>query len=346
MDILLDMVTPMPENKSIIIFKTDDEKISIDVRVDKETVWLTQQQIAELFDTARTNVVEHIKHIYDDCELSAKATCQDFRQVRDEGGRQVTRTLPHYNLDMIISLGYRVNSKIATKFRQWATERLKEYMIKGFTLDDERLKNGGGRYFRELLQRVRDIRSSERNLWQQVTDIYATSIDYNPKADITRDFFATVQNKMHYAVHQQTAAEVIYNRVDNKKAMVGMTAFKGNYITKDDVKIAKNYLSELELQKLNLLTEGFLGYAELQALEHNPMTMSDWKLFLDKQLTMLNKDILTGRGNISHEKAVKKAENEFEIYRAREMKQTISDFDRAVKELTLSKPSLKDGGNA
>ncbi|GMO45753.1 MAG: virulence RhuM family protein [Termitinemataceae bacterium] len=334
-------MTKKQQENNIILFKTADEKISIDVRFDEDTVWLSQQQIAELFGTARTNVVEHIKHIYDEGELTAGATCRNFRQVQLEGNREVARTVPNYNLDMIISLGYRVNSKIATKFRQWATERLKEYMIKGFTLDDERLKNGGGRYFRELLQRIRDIRSSERNLWQQVTDIYATSIDYDPKAGITHDFFAAVQNKMHYAVHQQTAAEVIYNRVDNKKVMIGMTNFKGDYITKDDVKIAKNYLSELELQKLNLLTEGFLGYAELQALGEKPMTMNDWKDFLDRQLSVLNKDILIGKGAVSHGKAVEKAEKEFALYREREMKQQISDFDRAVKEFTRLNPPQK-----
>jgi len=249
--------------------------------------------------------------------------------------------MDYYNLDVIISVGYRVKSQRGTQFRQWATKRLNEYIRKGFTLDDERLKNGGGRYFRELLQRIRDIRSSERNLWQQITDIYATSIDYNPNSNVTKNFFATVQNKMHYAVHQQTAAEVIYNRVDNKKPLVGMTNFKGNYITKDDVKIAKNYLSEIELQKLNLLTEGFLGYAELQAIELKPMTMKEWAEFLDKQLKMLNKDILIGKGHISHNQAIEKAEKEFEIYRAREMKQLESDFDRAVKELVKMKPPQK-----
>jgi len=325
----------------IILFKTADEKISVDVRFDEETAWLTQQQIAELFDTARSNIVEHIKHIYEEGELVAQATCRDFRQVRMEGKRQVTRTIPHYDLDMIISIGYRVNSKRATQFRQWATKRLNEYIRKGFALDDERLKNGGGRYFRELLQRIRDIRSSERNLWQQVTDIYTTSIDYDPGSDLSREFFSTVQNKMHYAVHKQTAAEVIYKRVDNKKPMIGMTNFKGNYITKDDVRIAKNYLSEIELKRLNLLTEGFLGYAELQALEEKPMSMRDWREFLDKQLSSLNRDILIGSGSVSHVQAVKKAEKEFETYRTREMKQLESDFDRAVKALI---DTAKEGG--
>jgi len=300
----------------------------------EETVWLTQKQLAEIFDTTRENVSQHIESILNDGELTDWATHKKFLLVQTEGNRQVKREIDHYNLDMIISLGYRINSKVATKFRQWATERLKEYIVKGFTLDDERLKNGGGRYFRELLQRIRDIRSSERNLWQQVTDIYATSVDYDPRSTTTTGFFATVQNKMHYAVHRQTAAEVVYNRVDNEKTMLGMTNFKGNYITKEDVRIAKNYLSELELQKLNLLTEGFLGYAELQALEQKPMTMNDWKNFLDQQLKMLNKDILCDKGKISHQQAVEKAEKEFEIYRQREMKQLESDFDRAVKQLT------------
>ena len=317
-----------------IIYETENNVAKVSVRLEEETVWLTQKQLAEIFDTTQQNVSQHIESILTDGELTDWATHKKFLLVQTEGNRQVKREIDHYNLDMIISLGYRINSKVATKFRQWATERLKEYIVKGFTLDDERLKNGGGRYFRELLQRIRDIRSSERNLWQQVTDIYATSIDYEPNSTLTIAFFATVQNKMHYAVHRQTAAEVVYNRVDNEKIMLGMTNFTGNYITKEDVRIAKNYLSELELQKLNLLTEGFLGYAELQALEQKPMTMNDWKNFLDQQLKMLNKDILTDKGKISHKQAVEKAEKEFEIYRQNEMKQLESDFDRAVKQLT------------
>jgi len=319
------------KNDMIVLFKTEDKKISVDVRFDEETVWLTLDQMAELFERDKSTVSRHIKNVFDDGELSREATVANFATVQKEGGREVTRQIEYFNLDVIISVGYRVKSLRGTQFRQWATKRLNEYIRKGFTLDDERLKNGGGRYFRELLQRIRDIRSSERNLWQQITDIYATSIDYDPRSDMTKDFFATVQNKMHYAVHKHTAAEIIYERVNNKKPLVGMTNFKGDYITKDDVKIAKNYLSEIELQKLNLLTEGFLGYAELQAIEQKPMTMNDWKKFLDKQLKMLNKEILTDKGNVSHEQAVKKAEKEFEIYRTREMKQLESDFDRAVK---------------
>ncbi len=314
-----------------IIYETDNNIAKVSVRLEEETVWLTQAHLVELFQSSKANISEHIKHIFEEGELNENSVVRKFRTTASDGKNY---EVAHYNLDMIISLGYRINSKVATKFRQWATERLKEYIVKGFTLDDERLKNGGGRYFRELLQRIRDIRSSERNLWQQVTDIYATSVDYDPRSVLTTDFFATVQNKMHYAVHQQTAAEVVYNRVDNEKAMLGMSNFKGNYITKEDVRIAKNYLSELELQKLNLLTEGFLGYAELQALEQKAMTMHDWQNFLDQQLLILNKNILGDKGAISHKQAVEKAEKEFEIYRQREMWHMESDFDRAVKQLT------------
>ena len=248
-------------------------------------------------------------------------------------GKTQSRDVAHYNLDVLIALGYRVQSPIAVRFRRWATQRLHEYIQKGFTMDDERLKQGGNRYFRELLQRIRDIRSSERNFYQQVTDISATSIDYDPRAHITKLFFATVQNKMHYAVHEHTAAELIYERVDNEKPFVGMTNFKGNYVTRDDVKIAKNYLTEIELQRLNLLTSQFLDYAEFQALEQNPMRMADWIAALDDQILRLRKNILEGGGTISHQEAIEKAEREFEIYREREMRLLESDFDRAVKRL-------------
>ena len=322
---------------NIIIFTTEDDKVSINVRFNEETVWLSQQQISDLFDTARSNIVEHIQNIYEEGELITTATCRDFRQVRTEGSRQVTRSIPHYDLDMIISIGYRVNSRRATQFRQWATKRLNEYILKGYTLDDERLKNGGGRYFRELLQRIRDIRSSERNLYQQVTDIYTTAIDYDPKADITREFFATVQNKMHYAAHKHTAAEVIFDRVDNEKPMIGMTNFKGKYITKNDVGSAKNYLTEHELTVLNLLVSQFLDFAELQALEENSMTMIDWIQELDRHLLGNRRALLKNKGKISHAQAIEKAEREFEIYREREMRQLESDFDIAVKQLVKKK---------
>ena len=214
-----------------------------------------------------------------------------------------------------------------------ATQRLHEYIQKGFAMDDERLKQGGNRYFRELLQRIRDIRSSERNFYQQITDIYATSVDYDPRSEMTKMFFATVQNKLHYAVHEHTAAEVIYERVDNEKPFVGMTNFRGNYVTKDDVKIAKNYLSEIELQRLNLLVSGFLDFAEFQALEMNPMTMQNWIEALDNQILSHKRKVLMGKGNISHQQAIEKAEKEFEIYRQREMRLLESDFDREIKKL-------------
>ena len=305
--------------------------MSVHTRFADEDVWLTQAQLAEIYCTTKQNISQHIDNILADGELEADRTVKNFLTVREEGKRKVQRDIIYYNLDMIIALGYRVQSPIAVRFRRWATQRLHEYIQKGFTMDDERLKQGGSRYFRELLQRIRDIRSSERNFYQQVTDIYATSTDYDPRSKTTKLFFATVQNKMHYAVHEHTAAELIYERVDNEKPFVGMTNFKGNYVTRDDVKIAKNYLTELELQRLNLLTSQFLDYAEFQALEQNPMTMADWVAALDDQILRLRKNILEGTGTVSHEEAIKKAEREFEIYREREMRLLESDFDKAVK---------------
>ncbi len=275
----------------------------------------------------------HINNIYKDGELVNESTNKKILLVQKEGNRNVKRNIDHYNLDMIIALGYRVQSQVATRFRVWATQRLHEYIQKGFALDDERLKQGGNRYFRELLQRIRDIRSSERNFYQQVTDIYATSIDYDPRSDLTKKFFATVQNKLHYAVHEHTAAEIIYERVDNEKPFVGMTNFKGDYVTVDDVKIAKNYLSEIELQRLNLLVSQFLDYAEFQALEQKAMTMNDWIEELDNQIIQNKRKLLEGNGTISHKEAIEKAEKEFEIYREREMKQLESDFDKVIKML-------------
>ena len=320
------------ENK-IILYKDDEGKLSVNVRFADEDVWLTQAQLADIYNTTQQNISLHQKGIYADGELDEKATHKKYLLVRQEGKRQVQREIDHYNLDMIIALGYRVQSPIAVRFRRWATQRLHEYIQKGFTMDDERLKQGGNRYFKELLQRIRDIRSSERNFYQQVTDIYATSTDYDPRSKTTKLFFATVQNKMHYAVHEHTAAELIYERVDNEKPFVGMTNFKGNYVTRDDVKIAKNYLTELELQRLNLLTSQFLDYAEFQALEQNPMTMADWVAALDDQILRLRKNILEGTGTVSHQEAIEKAEHEFEIYREREMRLLESDFDKAVKRL-------------
>ncbi len=323
----------MDKENKLILYKDENGKVSVNVRFADEDVWLTQAQLAEIYNTTQQNISLHQKGIYADGELDEEATHKKYLLVRQEGKRQVQREIDHYNLDMIIALGYRVQSPIAVRFRRWATQRLHEYIQKGFTMDDERLKQGGNRYFRELLQRIRDIRSSERNFYQQVTDIYATSTDYDPRAKLTKLFFATVQNKMHYAVHEHTAAELIYERVDNEKPFVGMTNFKGNYVTRDDVKIAKNYLTELELQRLNLLTSQFLDYAEFQALEQNPMTMADWIQALDDQILRLRKNILEGSGTVSHQEAIEKAEREFEIYREREMRLLESDFDKAVKRL-------------
>lgn len=322
----------MSENH-VLIYQDNNGITKVSVRFAEEDLWLPQAQIAELYDTTQQNISQHIDSIYTDIELERAATNKKFLLVRTEGGRQVKRNIDHYNLDMIIALGYRVQSQIATRFRRWATYRLHEYIQKGFAMDDDRLKQGGSRYFRELLQRIRDIRSSERNFYQQVTDIYATATDYDSRSDLTKVFFATVQNKLHFAVHEHTAAEVIYDRVDNEKPLVGMTSFKGDYITKDDVKIAKNYLTEIELQRLNLLVSQFLDFAEFQALDQIPMSMQEWIRALDNQIIANRRNLLEGKGNISHKQAIEKAEKEFEIYRTREMRQLESDFDREVKKL-------------
>lgn len=321
------------KTNEIMIYEDKDGITKINVKFVNEDIWLTQNQIAEIYKTTQQNISQHINSIYKDNELLADSTNKKFLLVQQEGNRNVKRNIDHYNLDMIIALGYRVQSDVAVRFRIWATKRLHEYIQKGFAMDDERLKQGGNRYFRELLQRIRDIRSSERNFYQQVTDIYATSIDYNPRSDITKKFFATVQNKLHYAVHEHTAAGLIYDRVDNEKPYVGMTNFKGDYVTIDDVKIAKNYLSEIELQRLNLLVSQFLDFAELQALEQRSMKMEDWVQELDNQILMNRRKILEGNGKISHEEAIAKAEKEFNIYREREMKELQSDFDLMLKEL-------------
>lgn len=323
-------------DNNIIIYQDEDGITKVNVRFIHEDIWLNQNQIAEIYKTTQENISMHIRNIYKEQELNNDSTNKKFLLVQNEGNRQVKRNIDHYNLDMIIALGYRVQSQVATRFRIWATERLHEYMQKGFTMDDERLKQGGNRYFRELLQRIRDIRSSERNFYQQVTDIYATSIDYDPRADLTKKFFATVQNKLHFAVHEHTAAELIYERVDNEKPFVGMTNFKGDYITIDDVKIAKNYLSEIELQRLNLLVSQFLDFAELQALEQREMTMNDWVNELDNQIVQNKRKLLEGNGKVSHQDAIEKAEREFEIYRQREMQQLESDFDKMIKMLNTN----------
>lgn len=329
------------KDNDIMIYEDKDGITKVSVKFIDEDIWLTQNHIANIYKTTQQNISSHIKNIYTDRELQDVSTHKNFLLVQKEGNREVKRNTDHYNLDMIIALGYRIQSEVAVRFRIWATQRLHEYIQKGFSMDDERLKQGGNRYFRELLQRIRDIRSSERNFYQQVTDIYATSIDYNPRSDITKKFFATVQNKLHFAVHEHTAAELIYERVDNEKSYVGMTNFKGDYVTVDDVEIAKNYLSEIELQRLNLLVSQFLDYAELQALEQRSMKMADWVEELDSQILLNKRKLLEGNGKVSHEEAMEKAEKEFEIYREREMKMLQSDFDLMLKELKENNNSDK-----
>ena len=326
----------MSDNQSkFAIFQNADGEPTVAARFEDDDVWLTQDHLALLYHTSKPNVVMHIKSIIESGELEESAVVKKFLIPGKRFGKAADLRILHYSLDMIIALGYRIDSPTAIKFRQWATTRLHEYIQKGFALDDERLKQGGNRYFKELLQRIRDIRASERNFYQQVTDIYATAVDYDPRAELTRDFFATVQNKLHYAVHEHTAAEVIYERVDNEKPNVGMTSFKGDYVTKDDVGIAKNYLTEKEIAKLNLLVSQFLDYAEYQALSENTMTMAQWVAALDDQIKGVRAKLLIGKGQVTHEEALAKAEQEFNAYRARELRQLESDFDKAMKKFLM-----------
>ena len=318
----------------IIIYQSEDGQTNIEVRLEDETVWLTQQQMAELFQTSRTNVVEHIKHIYEEGELDEDSTCRKFRQVREEGDRTVSRLIPFYNLDMIISLGYRIKSLIATQFRRWATAILKEYMVKGFALDDDRLKgNGGGAYWKELLDRIRDIRSSEKVMYRQVLDLYATSIDYDPKSNESIAFFKMVQNKLHYAAHGHTAAELIYERADANKPFMGLKSFKGDFLVKSDIGIAKNYLDEGELKILNNLVSGYFDFAEIQAMRHNPMYMSDYVTQLDKLLSSTGEKVLEDSGKISHNQAIEKAETEYRKYQVQTLTPVEKEYLDTVKAL-------------
>ena len=323
------------EYGEILIYQTDDGQTNIEVKIEDDTVWLTQQQMSELFQTSRTNVVEHIKHIYEEGELDEISTCRNFRQVRKEGNREVTRQIPYYNLDMIISLGYRIKSVIATRFRQWATKRLKEYMIKGFTIDDERLKgNGGGNYWKELLDRIRDIRSSEKVLYRQVLDLYATSVDYNPHSEESVRFFKIVQNKLHYAAHGHTAAEVIYQRADAEKPFMGLTSFAGELPALKDIGIAKNYLEENELKVLNNLVSGYFDLAEINAIEHKPMYMDDYVKQLDSVLSSGNRKILTGSGSVSHKQALEKAKSEYRKYQEITLTPVEKAYFESIKEVS------------
>lgn len=321
-------------NGNIIIYQSDDGKTHIEVRLENETLWLTQQQMANLYQTSRTNVVEHIKHIYEEGELDEGSTCRKFRQVRNEGKKQVEREMNFYSLDMIISLGYRVKSVIATHFRRWATERLREYIIKGFALDDERLKQlGGGNYWKELLNRIRDIRSSEKVMYRQVLDLYATAVDYDPRSDLSVEFFKIVQNKLHYAAHGHTAAEVIYERADAEQAFMGLTSFKGEHPTLQDARIAKNYLKEDELKVLNNLVSGYFDFAEIQAMRHNPMYMLDYVKQLDNILSSTGGALLTDAGKVSHAQAMKKAEEEYRKYEVRTLSPVEVAYLDTIKKL-------------
>jgi len=319
---------------SFILFKTEDDKISVDVRFEDETVWLSQDQMAELFGKGRSTITEHIANVFDEGELEQNRTCRKFRQVRQEGKRIVERELDHYNLDVIISVGYRVKSLRGTQFRIWATKRLNEYIRKGFTMDDERLKNlGGGGYWKELLQRIRDIRASEKVFYRQVLDIYATSIDYDPKAEVSIEFFKKVQNKIHYAVHGHTAAEVIFTRADAEKEFMGLMTFPGSRPYLKDVVVAKNYLNENELRSLGQIVSGYLDFAERQAEREQTMTMKDWAEHLDKILTMSGEKLLLGAGSVSHEVAIEKATTEYKKYQQKTLSEVEKNYLESLKML-------------
>ena len=331
---------PLPQS-SLILYQTEDGRTRVQCRFENETLWLTQAQIAELFETTPQNVTLHLKGIFAEGELVEAATCKDYLQVRLEGGREVSRSLRHYRLEAILAVGFRVRSHRGTQFRQWAIGRLNEYLVKGFTMDDERLKNPPGKgqkdYFDELLERIRDIRSSERRFYQKVLDIYATSVDYTPDAEQSHRFFAAVQNKMHWATHGHTAAEVIAERADAAKPFMGLqTTRPGGIVRKDDVAVAKNYLTEDELQVLNRIVNLYIEYAELRALERKAMTMQDWITKLDEFLKISGRKLLDHAGKISAESAKAKAELEYARYRAlldAQPQRVDAEFEQAAKEL-------------
>lgn len=328
-----------------LIYQTDDGLARVSVRFEGETVWLTQSQMVELFQSSKANISEHIKHVFEEGELDISATVRKFRTVQTEGARQVERLVDNYNLDVIISVGYRVKSLRGTQFRIWATQRLREYILKGFTMDDERLKQaGGGDYFDELLERIRDIRSSERVFWRKVLDIYATSVDYDPNAETSKRFFQTVQNKIHWAVAGQTAAEIIHTRADADKPNMGLTSWTGDKPRKADVCVAKNFLGEEELKALNLIVSAYLDFAELQAVTRKPMTMAGWIAKLDDFIRISDREILTHAGRVSHEAAKQKAELEYERYRRAQaaLPQPVDrHFAEAVDELAKIEAAAK-----
>lgn len=315
----------------ILIYQTEDGQTKIDVKFEDETVWLTQAQLCELYQTSKSNISEHIKHIFEEGELEENSVVRKFRTTAADGKKYNTT---HYNLDMIISLGYRVKSKIATNFRRWATERLKEYMIKGFTMDDERLKNlGGGNYWKELLDRIRDIRSSEKVMYRQVLDLYATSVDYDPKSSESIAFFKMVQNKLYYAAHGHTAAEVIYERADASQPFMGLKSFSGYFPALKDIGIAKNYLNDEELKILNNIVSGYFDFAEIQAMRHHPMYMSDYVEHLDNVLKTTGEKVLQGVGTISHAQAIEKATEEYRKYQVQNLSPVEEEYLESIKNI-------------
>lgn len=339
--------TDAPDDKGqFLVYEAEDGRIKIDVRLEDETVWLNQRMMADLFQKDVRTINHHIQSVYEEGELEPAPTIRKYRIVQTEGKRQVTRMVDFYNLDMIISVGYRVKSHVATRFRIWATRQLKDYIIKGFVLDDERLKNPDQPfdYFEELLRRIQDIRTSEKRFYQKITDIYATSIDYDPTLDISITFFKTVQNKLHWAITGKTAAEIIHERADSSKPHMGLTNWRGAKVRKQDVSIAKNYLTESELLALNNLVEQYLIFAEGQAMRRIPMHMQDWIAKLDAFLNLNERDILTHAGKISHEMACELAEREYDEFNRRriaEQDRSGGDFDKAVKQLTDRKRGKK-----
>ena len=319
----------MKDSGDFLIYQTENGVTKIDVRIQDDTVWLTQQQMAELYQSSKSNVSEHIKHIFEDGELAEEAVVRKIQTTASDGKNY---SVTYYNLDMIISLGYRIKSIVATRFRKWATERLKEYMIKGFTMDDERLKgNGGGQYWKELLDRIRDIRSSEKVLYRQVLDLYATSVDYDPHSEESILFFKIVQNKLHYAAHGHTASEVIYERADAGKPFMGLTSFSGDFPSLKDISIAKNYLSEEELKVLNNLVSGYFDFAEINAIEHRPMYMNDYIEQLDNILSSGNRKLLTDSGTISHEQAIEKARAEYRKFQTENLSPVEDAYLETIK---------------
>ena len=333
----------MSEQSEILIYQTEDGETRIQTLLKDETVWLSQAQMAELFDKTTPTINEHIKNIFDEGELSEESTIRNFRIVQTEGKREVSRDINFYNLDVIISVGYRVKSHRGTQFRQWATQRLKEYIIKGFVLDDERLERGSDYdYFDELVERVRAIRASERRFYQKITDIYATSIDYDPEHDMTQEFFATVQNKFHFAIHGHTAAEMIIERADANHPLMGLTSFKGEKIRQSDVTIAKNYLSEDELKSMHRIVDQYLSFAEEQAAQRKPMNMKDWITKLHGFLELNDRSILQNAGTVSKAQAEEKAKAEYKKYLKIQDQKTVSDFDKTVKKKIGKAKKKKD----